>query len=169
MTLDGRIAKNEMDPVAWGSPEDKSHLRQELDEHDLFLMGRHTWEVSKELLKSQSSLVLTRGVSGWETENTGLAWVNPEGLDLRSLLAEKGFSSVAVLGGSQIYAFCLQNGLVDEVALTLEPFFLGQGLSLLSPISLDLDQNAFSLVSTKVLNQSGTLLLRYKKRAKPEA
>jgi len=163
MSLDGRIARDDRDVVSWGSREDKVHLKRELSQHDLLLMGRKTWEVSKDLFISQPSLVLTHRVSGWVEDSPLLSWFSPKDSDLRQILSDRGFKSVAVLGGSQIYALCVQKGWVDEIALTIEPFFMGQGFSLISAVSLDQDQGGFKLESTEVLNQRGTLVLRYGK------
>ncbi|MDO8575841.1 MAG: dihydrofolate reductase family protein [bacterium] len=68
---------------------------------------------------------------------------------------------MAVLGGTQTYTYFLENDLLDEIYLTIEPVVFGRGLNLFE--SSKGINASFHLESTKQLNDNGSLLLHYAK------
>ena len=73
-------------------------------------------------------------------------------------LLEK-YETVAVLGGTKTYTWFLENDLLDELYITIEPIVFGRGLPLFES-SEDINVQ-LKLESTKQLNEKGTLLLHY--------
>nr|AIA16897.1 Dihydrofolate reductase [uncultured bacterium] len=165
ITLDGKIAKDSHHmSTTWTSQEDKVFFRNILKECDVCLVGRSTYETSKEPLSKRNTIVLSRSpyakASG-DVPSVSVTFCDPAKTDLKKLIEERDYQKVAVLGGSQIYTYCLQNEMIDELYLTVEPIVFGQGIGL---FSADVDLNEkFQLISSQSLNTQGTLLLRYKK------
>lgn len=162
MTLDGKIAK---DPnhlsTTWTSAEDKVFFQDMLKQCDAVIVGRNTYETAKEPLSKRNTVVISRQVSQLVSPSATVTFINPGKTDLKKFIADKGWQSVAVLGGAQIYTYCLQNDLFDELYLTIEPIVFGQGIGL-SAANIALDKK-FRLLSSKILNTQGTILLHYKK------
>lgn len=159
MTLDGKIAKNSHHASSWSSPEDKRFLRQKLASCDVIIVGRHTYDVSRQPLSQRNCMVLTRSVKTYRQAGERRLDCNPKNVNLKSLIQKLGYRNVCVLGGTQTYSLMLKKGLLDELFLTVEPLVFGSGLPL-----FDLSLKAmpsFRLVSVKKLNRQGTLLLHY--------
>lgn len=176
MTLDGKIAKNK-DHLStdWTSEEDKIFFRKFLAGCDVVLVGRNTYETAKEPLSKRNCIVLSRSVDQPTSESERLVFINTEKTDLKKYITNKGYHKIAILGGAQAYTYCLENNLLDELYLTIEPVVFGEGINLFSAPSLLLKKKrgevikTFKLVFTKKLNEQGTILLHYKYLTKPIA
>ena len=70
----------------------------------------------------------------------------------------EGYKSVAVLGGGAVYQFMLENRLLDEIFVTIEPLIFGRGKEMFVGGT---KTTRVSLLSVKRLNRTGTLLLHY--------
>lgn len=163
MTLDGKIAKDSQHlSTDWTSEEDKIYFRKVLKTCDVVLIGKKTWETAKEPLSKRNCIVFSRSENQIDqTNQKNPIFVNPSKTDVKKLISESGYKRVAILGGAQTYAFCLENKMLDELYLTVEPIVFGNGINLFTANSF-LDAK-FRLVSSERLNPQGTLLLRYKK------
>lgn len=162
ITLDGKIArdKNHLS-TDWTSPEDKTFFRSMLKQCDVVLIGNNTYQTAKEPLSKRNCIVLTSKVTEPKQENERLVFINTEHANLGEYVAGKNYQTVAILGGAQTYAYCLENNLLDELYLTIEPVVFGAGINLFEG-KKTLDKN-FQLISVEKLNQAGTILLHYKK------
>jgi dihydrofolate reductase len=74
------------------------------------------------------------------------------------LLASNGIKETAVVGGSKLNAEFLSAGLVDELAVIVEPVLVGKGLPLFAPSDMEFP---LDLLSVEQVNK-GELLIRYK-------
>lgn len=157
-TLDGFIGRNTSDPVDWGSKEDKLHLRKSLDESDLCIIGRNSYEVSESILKNRKVVVMTSKVSNLIQQNENLWFWNPESGECE-LEKEFWVQRVAVLGGSGVIQYYLQRDAIHEIYLTVEPLVFGSGVRWIDSDSLD--PLTFTLIQCRVLNEQGTILLKY--------
>lgn len=157
-TLDGKIALNAGHLSDWTSPEDKAFMRGLLDEADAVIVGNNTYKTATGPLSKRNCIVLTASVGGTERKGEKLLYVNPKGADLRDILV--AYEMVAILGGAKTYSYFLQNNLLDELYLTIEPIVFGRGISLFEH-QTGLPAR-FSLVSMKQLNPHGTVLLHYR-------
>lgn len=160
MTLDGKIAKSK-DHLStdWTSEEDKIFFRKFLAGCDAVLVGKNTYETAKGPLSKRNCIVLTRSVDQPANESANLVFINTDKTDLKKYFANKSYQNIAILGGAQVYTYCLKQGMIDELYITLEPLVFGQGIDLFSSTK-DLFQR-FRLVSMEKLNEQGTLLLHY--------
>lgn len=156
-TIDGRIAKHSKHFSSWTSVEDKNFLHAILDTCDVILVGRSTYDMAKKPLSKRNCIVLTR-----HTENkkdASVAYLNPARQSLTQLIKKCGYKKIGILGGEQIYSYCLDKNLLDELFLTIEPVSFGYGLSLFK----NKKTTHWKLKSIKKLNQKGSLLLHYTK------
>ncbi|MFA6304141.1 MAG: dihydrofolate reductase family protein [Patescibacteria group bacterium] len=74
-------------------------------------------------------------------------------------LRQQGHKSMLLLGGGVINSIFLKNKLVDELQLVVDPLIFGQGRLLIAEENFN---STLKLISHKILNSQGTLLLKYK-------
>ena len=168
-SLDNIIARQAVDNIDWSSLEDKRFLKEFLDQCDLCIMGRKSYELSKSFMEKRNCVIFTRNLppiidsAVSEQSSPILSYVNPEFVELDSWLA-KNFSfpkkTVAILGGPDIYRYFISRGWVDDIYLTIEPLIFGKGLSWISSGDKYLDTE-LRLISANQLNSKGTILLHY--------
>jgi len=156
ITADGFIGRDSAHySVGWTSREDSKMYARKTKESGVMVMGSRTFATMGRALPGRKSVVYT---SQPETlaglENVEATSESPA--DLLRRLADEGYSSVAICGGSSIYRQFLSSGHVDEVYLTVEPVFFGKGLSLFD----EAVDATLHLVETKQLSQD-TVQLRY--------
>lgn len=157
-SIDGRIAPEKDYPTNWTSKEDKTFLHRILDDSDLVLVGRRTYEIAKKPLSKRNCLVLTKTAKNFTKRSPNLTFANPS-QDLRRYIKDKKYKKIVVLGGMRTYSYCLQKKMLDEIYLTMEPLVFGRGLSI---FNLKRWQKVnFRLISAKKLNSKGSLLLHY--------
>ncbi len=156
-TIDGKIGLDAGHFSDWTSPEDKNFLHQMLDESDVVVVGNNTYKTALEPLSKRNCIVLTTSVAISERKSSRLFLVNAQTADMRKIL--ETYKTIAILGGTQTYTYFLENDLLDEIYLTIEPLVFGRGLNLFESAK---NINAtFRLESTRQLNEKGSLLLHY--------
>lgn len=160
-TIDGVISENDFSLPDWTSKEDKRHLKKMEEKADLLLFSRKTYELAKEFLKGKKCLVFTSKVEKIVEENDFLTWINPKKANLEEYVKSKGYKRICVLGGRGVYNFVMENDLVNEIYLTIEPFVFGNGIRIFSKF---FGKKQFKLILVKKINKKGTILLRYKKQ-----
>ncbi len=160
VTIDGKIAKHKNHMSDWTSKEDKVFMRALLDKCDVVIVGNNTYKTAIQPLSKRNCIVFSRSGSSKQV-SAKLTYCNPQTTDVKKIIRDHKYKTIAILGGAQTYSFCLKNSLLDELYLTIEPVVFGQGINLFSD-SLSLDKK-FKLISVKKLNKQGSLLLYYKK------
>lgn len=164
-SLDGFIAKHQTPGTAFTSKADKLHFSRMLSSFDVSIMGRSTYETSKDLIRSRLNparcrFVMTRSPDTWAAEAVDgqLEFTREAPSALIERLRKQGHRRCAILGGSQIHSLFLESGLVDFLIITLEPRLFGQGVPFLHHRA-DL---SLTLASTERLADSDSLLLTYR-------
>ena len=157
VTIDGKIALHSGHLSDWTSPEDKDFLHEMLDKSDVVIVGNNTYKTAIEPLSKRNCIVFTASVRTSEHKSDMLTYCNPASSDCIPLMEK--YEKVAVLGGTQTYTYFLENDLLDELYLTIEPIIFGRGLNLFESTKDVLAK--FRLESTKRLNEKGSLLLHY--------
>lgn len=159
MSLNGYIAKEN------GSEDFISHANWEkfcslAQEHGNFIVGRKTYEIVKSWnedfgfddLKGIKKVIISRDLNYKLDEGYILATSPKE-----ALAKLQGFESVLVTGGSTINTAFIQENLLDEIILNVEPTLVGKGIPLFA-------QNDFSknlqFISAKESN--GIVTLHYR-------
>lgn len=156
ISLDGVIASDKKHMPDWTSKEDWQFLQKSLKAHDAFVMGRNTFEATAELKRRPNTFVLTSGRS-IDKPSKNIKFINPSETNLKQVLG--GFRKVAILGGAKTYRYMLDEGMIDEIYVTVEPVILGKGIRF---ISGDKGLVRLKLISYKKLNLRGTFLLHYR-------
>ena len=160
VTIDGKIALHSGHLSDWTSPEDKDFLHKMLDESDVVVVGNNTYKTAIAPLSKRNCIVFTASVRTSEHKSDVLTYCNPASSDCIPLMEK--YKTVAVLGGTQTYTYFLENDLLDELYLTIEPVIFGRGLNLFESTKDVLAK--FRLQSTRALNEKGTVLLHYLKQ-----
>lgn len=80
--------------------------------------------------------------------------------DCLAVLESRGLHRLVVLGGTQLATSLLEQGLVQELQLTLCPLLLGGAHGWVSPLAPDLSGQSWELLEHRPLG-GGELLLRY--------
>jgi len=154
-SIDGRISLSEKTLPRWTSKEDRQFLKRSLSRADAVVVGRNTYESVAERLRKRNTFVLSSRPKTI-TRRGAVTFVNPTNVDLKKLF--EAYKIVAVLGGGAVYRFMLENRLLDEIFVTIEPFIFGRGKEMFVGGARTA---RVSLVSVKRLNRTGTLLLHY--------
>ena len=168
VSLDGRIAMSISDPVHWSSREDKEILRQAIQDHDVFVMGRVTYQVCHEMLKGKKCVVITRQSSLSSVNLPDLILFNPSLSDFGAFLTQFSSAKVALFGGASIYKLALEMNLVSRIYLTLEPVIMGGGISLTGSDPPWESLDGWVMEDCRKLNSRGTLQLVYAKELTAE-
>lgn len=153
VSLDGFIAKHESEDVWFTSPEDKKVLREQIQKSDYLVVGRKTFDLSKDILKKRPCLIISRNAKQEFPGTRALTWV-----DFVQELKQEKFTHkrLLILGGAEIYTLALRDLALATIYLTIEPWLLGSGVPLLHSIN-----SPKKLLCQKVetLNGQGTLFL----------
>lgn len=128
ISIDGKIAIHSKHFSNWTSVEDKNFLRSTLDKCDVIVMGNNTYKTAKKPFLRRNCIVLTNSINTILKKSNNLIYCNPKNAKLLNLINK--YKSVAVLGGTQTYNYCLENNLIDELFITIEPLVFGQGLNI---------------------------------------
>lgn len=152
LTADGFIARNSNHLADWTSKEDKQFFTQKTKEAGVVVMGLNTFKTIGRPLPMRHNIVYAPP----ETHLEGVEVTQKEPRELLKDLESRGYSKVAICGGSTIYTMFMEAGVVDTLYLTLEPVIFGYGLTLFNK---QLDAK-LQLKSQNRLNDQ-TLLLEY--------
>ena len=172
-SLDGCITRHASAGDAFASEADKTHFRAMIRACDACVMGRATYEVSKDRMRPQAfpalrRVVWTRRPEAHATEAIPgvLEFSADSPADTVARLRSDGRKRCALLGGGTVNAAWLAAGLVDEVCVTVESRIFGFGTALAgvspgaAPLGPALDVT-LELLEARTLAPGGPLLLRY--------
>lgn len=157
-SIDGKIAKSGTSGVDWTSPEDWKFFQKALSKVDVIIVGYNTYKTVEKSIKKRKAIVLSSKVTKPKVEDKTV-FFNPEKADLKKFLEGKGYKKVGIVGGAQVYNFCLKNKILDELSLTIEPYVFTAGVPMF--FGDVFKKYRFSLKSIKKLNKKGTILLHY--------
>jgi dihydrofolate reductase len=151
VSADGFIAKDENHPAYWTSKEDKEKFIETTKRAGVVVMGSTTYQTLKRPLADRLNIVYSRKHTFDGAETT-----KDEPKELLKKLAARGYSEVAICGGSHIYTMFLKAHCVDKIYITIEPKLFGVGINLFNEtVNFDL-----KLISSET-TASGSLLVEY--------
>ncbi|MFH1838576.1 MAG: dihydrofolate reductase family protein [Candidatus Kuenenbacteria bacterium] len=154
-SIDGRISLSNKTLPNWTSKEDWKFFQKSLAHIDAVVVGRNTYELVAERLRKRNTFVLSSRLKTLMRRGT-VTFVNPAKVNLPKLLEK--YKNVAILGGGEVYRFMLENKLLDEIFVTIEPLIFGRGKEMFINCTRT---TRVKLLSIKQLNNNGTLLLHY--------
>ena len=168
-SVNALITRNEEPGTGFASKADTDWFRQQLRNSDLVLLGGATYRAARELIRNNAA----SGTPRWVFSRRPQALAGeriPGRLEFMPLDRDRlieaveraGHTDIALVGGPALSSWFLEEGLVSDLYLTLEPVLFSSGTPLVTPrsnIALDLQS------VTRLAEQ--TLLLHY--RLKPGA
>ena len=158
LSADGFIARESSEvSTSWTSAADKKRFVSLTKQAGAVVMGRRTFETfGGRPLKDRSLFIYSRQDHPHEAP-AGVEWTRLPPAELVRHLTERGFGSLAVCGGTEIYSQFLAAGLVKRCYLTVEPVFFGRGISLFNQTL----ERQLILEHSEMAGQ-GTLFLDYR-------
>jgi dihydrofolate reductase len=157
MSADGFIAQAaDQNSLEWTSKEDTKFFVQKSKEAGVVVMGRKTFDTIGKGLKGRRVIVMTRQ-QGLQHDDSGVEYTNLAPKDLVHQLQSEGVEQLVVAGGSAIYRQFMEEGLVTDVFLTVEPILFGHGV----PLCTLPEPQRFELGDVHKLGEH-TVLLHYK-------
>ncbi|MEK7541472.1 MAG: dihydrofolate reductase family protein [Patescibacteria group bacterium] len=157
-TLNAKIAHNASEFVDWTSAEDKKYFREETRKCGVVVMGNATYKTMERPMPGRLNVVMTRSPDASKNQEGALEFTDKPLLQILQDLEKRGFPSVAVIGGAQIFTQFLESGLCDELAITIEPKIFGSGINIFNDFTRDV---SLKLLEVRKLNEDA-VLLRYK-------
>lgn len=154
ITADGLIGRNDGHSADWTGSADKKVFVRLTKDAGVMVMGARTFHTINRALPDRLTIVYTHHPANMAIPGVETTDKLPK--DLLSELEERGFTQLAVCGGSTIYRQFLEAGVVNELYLTVVPKLFGQGVSLFEE-SVDTD---LELLSSEELD-GGAVLLHY--------
>jgi len=159
ITTDGFIAKNAGQPsIEWTSNADKQIFVEKTKMAGVIIMGNSTFKTINRPLPGRLIKVLTRTPENFENIEGQVEYTNNQPEELLKELEDKGFSEAVLAGGTEVNSLFLNQGLVDELLITIEPILFGGGLTLFKDLDLDIK---LELMEYKDLGNS-VINLKYK-------
>ena len=157
-TTDGFIARHSQHEATWTSREDKKRFVEITKKAGVMIMGLNTFKTFPSPLKGRLHIVYSPDEDASKDNIEGVVEYTKESpAYLIKSLEERGFTEIAICGGSTIYTMFMKSGLVDTLYLTTEPVLFGSGMGIFNE-SLDKKLELVNLEKTEY----GTILSEYK-------
>ncbi len=155
ITADGKIARNSMEFVDWTGKADKQYFVSITRKAGVMIMGSKTFDSIGKILPGRKSVVISTDASR-TSDHPDLEFTDKSPKQILTDLETQEFKSATLIGGSIINTLFMEQGLVDEIHLTMVPLLFGTGLSLFNKAL-----NAqMELIDVKTIEKN-CLLLRY--------
>lgn len=156
---DGFLTKGDNpNPGDWTSDEDKIHYHNTLHRYETYLMGATTYRYAKKNLAESARKIVMSQTPEEQSKAPNTIFTNGSFRDVLSKYAQQ--SDVLVLGGASVYHQMLDQKLIDDVYLTIEPLRNKTGVQLMTHNNY-FEEQGFQLVDEHALNDRGTRLLHY--------
>lgn len=157
MTVNGLIAKKN-NKTEWSDEEWKSY-RDMVRKTGNLTTGRITYPLYEKSNFSDMNnplvVVLTSDISKADSEKVKYANSAKKAIEI---LEKYGFKTTLVAGGGKTNTSFLQEKLIDEIYLDVEPMIYGEGIPLFSPSDTELK---LELLETRKISKN-TIQLHYK-------
>lgn len=160
VSLDGKIARDSFDKLAWVSRENKKFFAQVTRKTGIVIIGHNTYQLIKKPLKGRLLLVLAS--KPWEEKEIPgqIEFTNDSPTEILKNLEKRGFKRVFLGGGRKINTLFLKQNLIDEIWLVYEPVILGKGIGLFEEEKFDISCSLLSV--SKIAKE--IFLVKYKIR-----
>lgn len=130
-TVDGKIARAQDELIDWTNKEDKKFFVAETKRVGAVIMGRRTFKTFGRPLPGRTVIVLTRTPHDpLMTQDGQVLFTSDPPQEILAQLGSQGYKEVIVAGGPTVNNLFLQENLIDEIKLSIEPKLFGSGLSL---------------------------------------
>lgn len=140
----------------WNSPEDSLYLKKEINKSDSLILSRSTYEANTILYKNKNCIILNTEI---ESIKKNIIYTKYNKEKLIKIINEKNNKNTLLLGGPHINSLLLNDNLIDEISLTIEPIIIKGNKNLFNNSIIKTEKN-FNLKSIKKLNNN-SLVLNY--------
>ncbi len=159
LSADGFIAKNAEHAALWTSIDDKKHFVELTKRAGVVVIGSTTFKTMPRPLADRLNIVYSRNAESIRpADNVEVTQSTPE--ELITSLEARGYSEVAICGGSQIYTAFMKSGLVTSLYITIEPIVFGQGIHLFNDIIGGDSGQKIKLIKSRS-TEAGTIFIEY--------
>lgn len=145
--------------------EMENYMLRFFDTVDTIILGRKTYELMigywpsaggelARFMNETPKLIFSRTLQELEWNSSLRKTINP--VEISQLKQQPG-KDLVIFGGADLAAAFIENNLIDEYQLIINPVVLGNGTPLFKNLS---QQRSFKLKKTKVFN-CGNILLHY--------
>lgn len=150
---------NQKDYFKWNSKEDLLFLKQEVNSSDSLIISRETYNLNPKFYEKKPCLILNR-----ETERieNNLFFSKYSADKVKKFITSHNFRNTLLLGGPTINTFFINDDLIDEISITIEPIVLNGDINIFDNQKIKVLRN-FKIKDFKKLN-SNTLLIKYSKK-----
>lgn len=165
MSADGNIGEShDQLSLDWTSKEDTRFFISKTKEIGVVVMGARTFKTIGKPLPGRRTIVMSKDedalprfpIPDPDIETGTLEYANMPIPELVQSLEEQGVERLVVAGGSSIYSQFLQEGLVTDLYLSVEPILFGSGV----PLATGFDRIEMRLIDSIMLGDK-TVLLHY--------
>ncbi|MBI4136436.1 dihydrofolate reductase family protein [Candidatus Roizmanbacteria bacterium] len=159
-SVNGKITQgNDPHIYSWTSEEDKQIFSTQIEKSNLIVMGSNTYTAAKSMMKhtpGRRRIIMTRSPEKYASEEKPgmLEFTSESPKHLINRMKKNGYAQMLLVGGSIINSLFLEDNLIDEIHLTIEPCIFGKGKNLISESDI---VKKLTLVSITPLNTRGTL------------
>jgi len=158
-SLNGKIAHNQNDKLAWSGKADKLNFKIQLLKSELAIMGSSTYkQLSLEARSKLKGIILTRHPDDYASEKySGVEYSNLTPIELVAELKSRKIETVALVGGSLTNLAFFKANLVDFINISIAPIILTTGINLvaeLEDIRVNLELIDFIRLDKNTLNLS---------------
>jgi dihydrofolate reductase len=160
ISKDGFLTKGtNPNPGDWTSDEDKDFYKLTLEKNNLYLMGSKTYSFAKNKLPAHAHKIVMSHVANEQSELPNTYFSDKSFQEVINKFSDN-YSQLLVLGGASIYHQMLNQNLVDEAFIIVEPIINHSGVLFYNSKNY-FENLGFELVSKKTLNSTGTVLYHY--------
>lgn len=136
-SLNGYIAKENND-TSWIGSSDLRRFQELTTKAGNVVLGSLTYEVMKAEgqfpLPNRTCVVMTHNVLAHSAEQSDqVIFTDGTPGEVVAMLSKKGFEEIMVIGGGKLNKSFLEQDLIDEIYITMEPIIFGQGIHLIDP------------------------------------
>lgn len=156
ITVDGKIARTSDHYPDWTGRADKRLYVEITKKAGVMIMGSTTFDMIGRILPGRKSVVMTRNRER-RSDRDDLVFTQASPRQIIADLTSQGYQTAVVVGGAKINQLFAEQGLLDELILTISPYAFGSGLSIFAG---EVDLN-LALKNFRVLDEN-TLCIRYR-------
>ena len=119
-TVNGIFSINRDSLTNWSSKEDKEYYKKITKNSGVVIMGRRTYDTLKEPLRDRFNVVMTKYPEKYISKDN-LFFTDMKPPVILNYLKNKGYKEVVISGGQTINTLFLNENLIDEIHLSIEP------------------------------------------------
>ena len=161
-SLDGKVTKwGEPNVRLWSSHQDQDYYKKVWNESKLIIMGSATFNTDTfNPSPDRQIIIMTSDPSRYKNAMVPgqIEFTSETPVELIARFTDKGYQQMLVVGGPHIATSFLQEQLIDELWLTIEPKIFGMGANFAIDAKLDIDTR---LIQYEKVNDQGTLITKY--------